>query len=1039
MVGGDWVARLTDSLRAHESERGSPRSRYEILGEIARGGMGVVYRAQDAQMDRIVALKVVDVRDPELLERFQREIRFSAALAHPHIVPVYDSGELDGKPYLAMRYIDGPSIDRAKLAPRDALARVSDAARAVQHAHAQGILHRDLKPTNLLLDAQGRVYVADFGLARQAGSRAGLTLPGTVVGTPAYMAPEQAKGIDADARSDVYALGATLYELLTGRPPYAGGSSAQVIDALLAGPPPRPCRVRPELSRNAEAIVLQAMERDSGDRYASAAELADDIDLYLSGQRPRARKRGALHGLARFIRRHPWRSAGIAASAALLGLVLAAGLALAGAWSALETAHAEPDFERRLAILDRWPARLLPESRELAAATRAELVGLLRAELGMAWDSGLWKEAEARIARVRRYEPATSDSLLEEHQRRRMRSLRAELDAALTADDVEGAVILLGDITRVDPTAAAHDQPRVEAARRRRRQTRLAEELDRAVRAPIQTFRDLFAKVLAEEPGIAEDRRPLALQRELEELDSRGAAGEAEAFDVLLKDLERGVWTKAFAALNSTREAALGGSTLKLARALAAAGNAARAVDYFDRAEALGAAARRERLRCRIVLRDWANAERDAEGIDEADPEMLPLQRHRRSTARAAGNWARVLELQAAIFRNSAEAEDHLIQAEALLRTGRPADAWLEALNQALLRQPRLAPFEGLADAAAAYAEAQLAPEPFADREARWRRTLARVEPLLTSLEEKPRRLLAVWASLKRRLGEGDAALPPLRKAGGLALEEGWILYARAGEDPDLMKRAALSFEAAEGPRGLMWRGYAERRLDASAAATLERARGAGASGRVMDVALARARLRDQKFKEAAALCAEGLGLGLSDDDWLASGGETRREDPAVTLRALRWELRILKAEAHLLDKDPDACAAECDLAILGGPLDTTPHLLRGLARLPALRKGGPAGVIDDLSAHLAARPKDATARLALASAWQKLDQREAALREYDELVRLRPSWESYRARARFFRATGHKVGEISDFKAALNLKPPPEIERELREEFEAP
>ena len=323
---GDWVNRLSDSIRDHESTRRRFRSqppRYEVRGELGRGGMGVIYRAWDSQLGREVALKVLslDAADSaEARERFLREAQLAAQLSHPNIVPVYDSGEHEGQIFLAMQLIDGPTLDRSKLQLKDALTAMRDAARAVQHAHEHGIIHRDLKPSNLMIDRQGRVFVADFGLARRSDGAAGLTLSGCIMGTPAYMPPEQARGQAVDARSDVYSLGATMYEVLSGKAPFSGPNGMEVMKAVLLDEPPFPRRHNPAIPKDIEAVIVKAMAKSPSARYATAGELADDLQHWLKGEAVRAPMRGTLYRFRKKVLRHRWRVLAGAAAAAFFSL-----------------------------------------------------------------------------------------------------------------------------------------------------------------------------------------------------------------------------------------------------------------------------------------------------------------------------------------------------------------------------------------------------------------------------------------------------------------------------------------------------------------------------------------------------------------------------------------------------------------------------------------------------------------------------------------------------------------------------------------------
>ena len=322
---GDWVDRLSRSLRAHEGERRETQEslpRYETLSELGRGGMGIVYRAWDPQLGREVALKVLLESAggaPEARERFLREAQLASRLNHPHIVPVYDTGEWMGQAYMALRLVDGTTLDKAGLDLRGNLAALRDAARALHHAHQEGIVHRDVKPSNLLADREGRVYVTDFGVARQLNVPAKLTLTGVVIGTPAYMPPEQAQGLTVDARSDVYSLGATMYDILSGRPPFQESDAVANVVATIFKDPPPPQSHNPRLPSAVQKIILKAMEKEPELRYATAADLADDIQRYLDGVPIRARPAPFKFRARRFIIRYRWPAA--LAAVVVLGMV----------------------------------------------------------------------------------------------------------------------------------------------------------------------------------------------------------------------------------------------------------------------------------------------------------------------------------------------------------------------------------------------------------------------------------------------------------------------------------------------------------------------------------------------------------------------------------------------------------------------------------------------------------------------------------------------------------------------------------------------
>ncbi len=320
---------------------------YQILGVLGRGGMGVVYKARQTGLDRVVALKMIPGDGPaevSSLVRFRAEAQAVARLRHPNIVQIYEVGELPsadglpGRPYFSMEYLEGGSLAR-RLArelptPRQAAELLETLARAIHHAHERGVVHRDLKPGNVLLDRDGTPKVSDFGLARRLagdGSSGGVsaqTQSGDVLGTPGYMAPEQAAGNSKDVgpAADVYALGAILYECLAGRPPFEGRTAVETLHRLLQEDPEPPARLRPGLPRDLETVCLKCLEKDPAKRYASARALADDLRSFLAGEPIQARPAGATARLTRWARRRPT----VAVLFAVGAVALAA--ALAGAW-----------------------------------------------------------------------------------------------------------------------------------------------------------------------------------------------------------------------------------------------------------------------------------------------------------------------------------------------------------------------------------------------------------------------------------------------------------------------------------------------------------------------------------------------------------------------------------------------------------------------------------------------------------------------------------------------------------------------------------
>jgi WD40 repeat protein len=295
----------------------APPCGYEILNEIAHGGMGVVYRARQLSLDRVVALKVIrygDVRYPDAVARFLREAETVAHLDHPHIVPIYEVGEwmVGGvaMPFFSMKLIEGGSLadqlSRFQAHPHRAVALLATVARAVHHAHQHGLLHRDLKPANILLDAEGQPHLTDFGVAKSLLEEADLTGSGLIVGTPRYMAPEQARsGSKLTTAVDVYSLGAVLFELLTGQSAFDAVSSGQVIAEIAHRQPPSPRAVNPRVDRDLETICLKCLQNEPNERYTSAAALADDLDRWALGQPILARRHGVGERLCKWAKRRP--------------------------------------------------------------------------------------------------------------------------------------------------------------------------------------------------------------------------------------------------------------------------------------------------------------------------------------------------------------------------------------------------------------------------------------------------------------------------------------------------------------------------------------------------------------------------------------------------------------------------------------------------------------------------------------------------------------------------------------------------------------
>src|SRR5271166_3763026 len=373
--------RMADGLDATHAVEGNghcelPTVRYfgdyELLVEIARGGMGVVYKARQVSLNRVVALKMIlggtFATDKEVA-RFRAEAESAANLDHPHIVPIYEVGEHEEQQYYSMKFVEGTSLAKhPRSDPRREVEGMVAVVRAVHHAHQRGVLHRDLKPSNVLVDSQGTRLVTDFGLAKRlADTDRSLTEPGQVLGTPKYMAPEQAAGRkNLTVAADVYSLGVILYERLTGQTPFTGENVVTLLRQARESEPPRPSSIRPGLDRDLETVVLKCLEKEPGQRYPSAEALADDLDRWLRGEPILARPVGQAERFWRWCQRNPVVSGltGAVAASLFIGIV-------ASTYFAVQASR-----------------RALAESRERTRALKAEknMEGLLARGLARTLD-----------------------------------------------------------------------------------------------------------------------------------------------------------------------------------------------------------------------------------------------------------------------------------------------------------------------------------------------------------------------------------------------------------------------------------------------------------------------------------------------------------------------------------------------------------------------------------------------------------------------------------------------------------------------------
>src|SRR5206468_337495 len=301
-------------IAAHADELLGELGDYELLEVVGRGGQGVVFRARQKSLNRIVALKVISLgqwASTAHLKRFRLEAEAAARLEHPGIVPIHEVGERDGSCYFSMKFVEGGQLDevarRMSMPIRQAVELIAKVARIVHYAHEHGILHRDIKPGNILLDQKSEPHLTDFGLARLVESESTVTRTMEVLGTPSYMAPEQAVGNNAAISSvtDVYGLGAVLYQLLTGQPPFAGGTTYETIKLLLDTEPRSPRLLNPKIDRDLSTICLKCLEKDSQRRYPSALALAEDIERWLKHEPIVARQSGIFTRGRKWVQRNP--------------------------------------------------------------------------------------------------------------------------------------------------------------------------------------------------------------------------------------------------------------------------------------------------------------------------------------------------------------------------------------------------------------------------------------------------------------------------------------------------------------------------------------------------------------------------------------------------------------------------------------------------------------------------------------------------------------------------------------------------------------
>jgi hypothetical protein len=428
LAGGLEATNAVDA----DAQAGRPTVRYfgdyELLEEVARGGMGIVYKARQVSLNRLVALKMIlagSFASGRDIQRFRTEAESAANLDHPHIVPIHEVGEHDGQQYYSMKFVEGTALaghPRGDL--RAEVAGLVDVARAVHHAHQRGVLHRDLKPSNVLVDARGTRLVADFGLAKRLASGEGSFIEtGQVLGTPKYMAPEQAAGRkDLTVVADVYSLGVILYERLTGQTPFTGDNALTLLRQARESEPPRPSSIQPNLDRDLETVVLKCLEKEPGRRYTSAEALADDLNRWLRAEPIQARPVGQAERFVRWCKRNPAVSSLTAAVSAslLIGIVLSTYFAV----QASRRAVAESRERARALIAEKDMEGIL--ARGLASPLDPE--GDSKETLSLPETESLWELARLGGTDIglRFLEEATRDPVL-------LSQLRARAEPALIA------------------------------------------------------------------------------------------------------------------------------------------------------------------------------------------------------------------------------------------------------------------------------------------------------------------------------------------------------------------------------------------------------------------------------------------------------------------------------------------------------------------------------------------------------------------------------------------------------------------------------
>ncbi len=960
---------------------------------LGRGGMGEVWQAWDTELNRWVALKFVLAAQD--LARFRREAQTAAGLIHPNIAAIYDIDEAGGRPYIAMQFVDGQTL---RAVPRDDPRRlaelVRDAALAVQAAHERGVVHRDLKPENLMVDRGGRLFVMDFGLARSTAVDSSLSASGMAVGTPAYMAPEQARGEvrATDARSDVYGLGATLYELLAGRAPFEGSDAIQILMKVVQDDP---APLRPGIDRDLETIVMKCLEKEPARRYPTARALADDLSRWLSAEPITARP---ISGVERFVRRVRRNKV---VTVALTALVLLAIAAAAGfAW---QQSRASQEIARQRG----WLIRLNSHWNELLERKRRLRALRVPAERGR-------EELEASVKAIDALIAETPDRPQGWYLRARGRLYLGRLDDAAAdatraveaAPDFKPGWTLRGMIGMERLHHLVVGTARTVDERERERRAiggQTAADLERGAGDAAAEAARWDLPHTAEDSDLA--RLAPILRRFTDGGDAREVTAALDEELARVKTEEAALWRAYFEDPRKQGEALRGVvalapgydiARLRLGMHLEHVGNPKGAEDEYTTALRLNPAllagwVNRGRLRRSLGRLD--EARQDAEAAVSLDPKDPSGRTLLGLIVRLQGKPAEALAIYEAVLADWPGHPSAIVgRASSLEDLGRLDEAmrlYDEAVRthpedgsaqvcRALLRQKR-----GDTDGALADFEAVLARYPM-ERDALGPRAvllvrLGRAEearPDIVKLSSIPLtggEDLGARAHLRSMIGDLDGALADM----SLALERG----ARRG--PALRQRSRIQ----------VLRGDFRAALNDADAALEE----------------------DPRSPEGWVLRSHAL------DELERFPESLRSADEAVRLGPTSVDALVCRARAKRHMGNAAGAAADLEAALRLDP-DSIPALEeRGHARIDG---GDPRGAVDDLRRVLKGRPFSARAHQALGAALLGVGDLQGALRAYDHAIELMPDATQYSNRALVKWQMQDLDGARADFAESVRLAP---------------